>query len=121
VNPVFRTPAIPVCQVGGFLNQIFLTSACGYPHEYRSLQVHDESSIQTGQRQMELCETEGVGVIRFRVVLQATRFGRHSERSEESLFVLNCQEAEGFLTSFGMTDSSFSPNRMTPLPNRTLT
>jgi hypothetical protein len=59
----------------------------------------------------------GAGVIRFRVVLQATRFGRHSERSEESLFVLNCQEAEGFLTSFGMTDASFSPKQITPAPN----
>jgi hypothetical protein len=75
------------------------------------------TSIMIGRTgQYKVASAPGVGVIRFRVVLQATRFSRHSERSEESLFVLICQEAEGFLTSFGMTDSSFSPKQMTPAP-----
>ena len=51
-----------------------------------------------------------------RAVLQSTFFVRHSERSEESLFVLNGRDTEGFLASLGMTDALFPPNQMTPIP-----
>src|ERR1035441_5272092 len=46
-----------------------------------------------------------------RAILQSTLLVRHSERSEESLSVLNGRDTEGFLASLGMTDGFFSPNQ----------